>query len=75
LIWQADLGLDLLAEADGKAYILTSDRKMVVMENQTGKQLHAVNFAGVSVYATNLTDSSIYVSDDAGLVACLRPVK
>jgi outer membrane protein assembly factor BamB len=75
LLWEEKTGLDLLAEADGKAYIITKGSEMAVMDNRAGRRLRAVNFAGVAVYATNLLDSSIYVADAAGLVACLKPVE
>jgi outer membrane protein assembly factor BamB len=75
MIWQVDKGVDLLAESNGKAYVITEDGKMVVMDNRTGRRLHAVNFAGVGVYATNVQDSKIYVGGDEGLVACIKPVE
>jgi len=74
-LWQAKGGLDLLAEAGKRAYVLTDAGTLVVMDNKKRKQLYSVNFAGVSKYATNTTDSRIYVADDAGRIACLQPIK
>ena len=75
LIWQLPEGIDLLAEANGKAYVITNVGTLVVMDNKKAKRLYLVNFARVSKYATNVTDSKIYIADEAGHIACLRPVK
>jgi len=75
LLWALPEGVDLLAEADGKAYVITNGGKMVVMDNKKAKRQYCVNFAGVSKYATNVADSKIYIADEAGRIACLRPVE
>jgi len=75
LIWELAKGADLLAEADGKAYVITNTGKLVVMDNNNGKQRYAVNFAGVSRYASNVADSKIYIADESGRLACLEPVE
>ena len=75
LIWQLTEDVDLLAEADGKAYVITNTGKLVVMDNKKGKQLYSVNFAGVSRYAANMVDSKIYIADESGRIACLKPVE
>ena len=43
--WALPEGLDLLAEADGKAYVITTVHTLVVMNNVTGKRLYSVNCA------------------------------
>ena len=75
LIWQLPEGIDLLAEANGKAYVMTNARTLVVMDNKRAKRLYSVNFARVSRYAANVADSKIYIADEAGRIACLRPVE
>jgi outer membrane protein assembly factor BamB len=74
-IWSLADGVDLLAEAAGKAYVITKDRKLVVMDNAEAKKLYSVNFARVSRYAVNATDPRIYIGDENGRVACLRPAQ
>ena len=74
LIWQLPEGVDLLAEANGNAYVITNERTLVLMDNKKAKQLYSVNLAKVSKYAPNTADSSIYIADEAGRVVCLRPV-
>ena len=74
-MWQLQEGVDLLAEAAGKAYVITNMRTLVVMDNKKAKRLYCVNFAGVSKYAVNTADSKIYIADQAGRIACIKPVE
>jgi outer membrane protein assembly factor BamB len=74
-MWSVPGGVDLLAEAKGKAYVVTKNRTLVVMNNLTSKKLYSVNFAEVTRYTANLTDSKIYIADEHGRIACLQPVK
>lgn len=75
LLWSVPGGLDLLAEARGKAYIITEAGTLIVMDNVKGKSLYSVNFAGVSKYAPNGVDNRIYIADKRGRMACLQPVE
>lgn len=75
LLWQLTEGLDLLAEAEDKAYVITKDETLVVMDNKKAKKLYSVDFSGVSRYATNVGDSKIYIADKEGRIACLSPIK
>lgn len=74
-LWSVPGGVDLLAEARDRAYVITNNRTLVVMDNLSTKRLYSVNFAGVSLYAANLADSKIYVADERGRIACLQPVE
>jgi len=74
-LWQLAGGVDLLAEAGGKAYVITDKRTLVVMDNKKDTQLYSVNFAGVSRYITNTQDSKMYIANEDGRVACIRPIK
>ena len=75
LMWQLPEGVDLLAEADGKAYVITSMGTLVVMDNNKARQLYSVNFAEVSKYVANTIDSKIYIADKSGRIACIKPVE
>jgi outer membrane protein assembly factor BamB len=75
LMWLLPQGAELLAEADRKAFVVTNAGTLAVMDNARGKLLYTVNFADVSKYAANTTDSKIYIADERGRVACLEPVK
>ena len=72
-LWQLAEGLDLLAEDKGKAYVITNNSELIVMDNKKAKQLYSINFAPVSRYASNLMDSNIYIADTTGRIACLIP--
>ena len=63
-MWQLPGGTELLAESAGKAYVITNTGRLVVMDNAGLKQLYSVNFAAVSRYVANTTDSNIYIGDD-----------
>jgi outer membrane protein assembly factor BamB len=75
LLWQMADGEDLLAEADGKAYVITKTGNLAVMDNKKAKQLYSVDATTVSRYASNTTDSRIYIADMNGRIACLQPIK
>jgi outer membrane protein assembly factor BamB len=75
LLWQLPEGVDLLAEADGKSYVITKTGTLAVMDNKKAKQIYTVDLSGVSVYAANVADSKIYIADKEGRIACLQPIK
>jgi outer membrane protein assembly factor BamB len=71
--WSLPEGVDLLAEAGNKAYVLTGHRTLAVMDNATGRRICSVNFAPVVYHAANTTDARIYVADETGRIICLEP--
>ncbi len=72
--WSLPEGIDLLAEVGTRAYVITKDRTLTVMDNAAGKKLFAVNFAPVTHHAANTMDARIYLMDDTGRVTCLEPI-
>jgi outer membrane protein assembly factor BamB len=74
-LWSLPEGVDLLAEAGGRAYVITKNRTLAVMDNVTGKRLYAVNAAAVTDHASNTRDVRIYLADAGGRIACLQPIK
>ncbi len=74
-LWLLPEGVDLLAEADGKSYVITKMGTLAVMDNKKAKRVYTVDFSAVSIYATNVTDSKIYIADKSGRIACLQPIK
>ncbi len=72
-VWSLPEGLDLLAEADRKAYLITKVRTMVVMDNATGKRIYSINSAPVVAHVSNTDSAKIYVADERGRIACLTP--
>ena len=55
-----------LAQRNDKAYIMTRDRTVAVMDNDTAKQMFTINFADASLGTPNTADGKIYVADRAG---------
>jgi outer membrane protein assembly factor BamB len=74
-IWHVAKGAALLAESGSRAYVITNDGELVVMDNRKRARLYSANFAGVSWYATNIVDEKLYIADQWGRIACLRPTK
>jgi outer membrane protein assembly factor BamB len=75
LLWQFPEGIDLLAEAGGKSYVITKTGTLAVMDNKKAKQVCKVALPGVSRYAINVADSKIYIADESGRIACLQPIE
>jgi len=74
-MWRVPGGVELLAEARGRAYVITEGEKLVVMDNARAKRLHSVNFAGATVHSSNTGDDKFYIADKRGRVVCLQPVE
>jgi outer membrane protein assembly factor BamB len=74
-LWQVSKGAALLAQHGANAYVITRQGEFVAMDNKKRRRIYSANFAGVSRYATNLVDSKIYIGDEKGRVACIRPVE
>lgn len=74
-LWMVQGGIGLLAESNGKAYVITKDSKLVVMDNTNKKKLYSVSFTGMTKHVTNIVDSNIYVADTSGRITCLQPTQ
>lgn len=75
VLWTLPAAAELLAETAGRAYLMTHNRTLSVMDNNTGKKLYSVNFALVNRCAVNVVDGKMYIGDENGRVACLEPVR
>lgn len=74
LVWQKPKGLGMLSEVGDKAYILTSDEKMLIMNNEKATQVASLDLAGVTKFVSNTVDSKMYVADEKGRLACIQPI-
>ncbi len=72
-VWFLPEGLDLLAEAENKAYLITKVRTLAVMDNATGKPLYSLNIAPIVAHVCNTDSARIYIADESGRVGCLTP--
>lgn len=70
-IWVMADGRDLLMEAEGRAYVITDERTLRIMDNETAEEVKTVNFKPVSAYVINSDDSRIYVGSAGGSIGCL----
>lgn len=71
-VWLEPKGVDILTEQNDKAYIFTSDRMLVVMDNASKKLIKSVNFSPVDKYVINSDDGKLYIADGTGKIACLK---
>ncbi|MBN1457564.1 MAG: PQQ-binding-like beta-propeller repeat protein [Sedimentisphaerales bacterium] len=70
-IWNIPEAKDILTEIDDKAYVFAEPELLVIMNNTTGKEVSRINFTGVTNYAVNTADSTIYVSSRNGRVVSI----
>jgi len=75
VLWSLAGGLGFLAEVGSKAYVITTDETLTVMDNVGMAKLYSVNFRGVRRFAANTVDSKMYIADERGRIACLQPVE
>lgn len=73
-LWTQAGAQDLLAESGPWAYLWTSDRKIVVMDNEKGQWAHMLAAPNLMIPCTNTLDAEIYLADDQGRIVCLTPV-
>ena len=74
-VWSVPEGLDLLAEVEMKAYLITKVRTLVVLDNATGKRVYSINTAPVVAHISNTENARIYIADEHGRIACLTPTR
>jgi outer membrane protein assembly factor BamB len=74
-LWTAEDGIGLLAQINGKAFLMTNNHAAAVVDIATHKRLSTINFAQVSLHASNTVDDKMYVADKTGRVACLAAAK
>lgn len=70
-LWTVDDGIDLLAQQNDKAYIITRNCSLIVMDNILKKQILSLNFADAELGSPNTLDGKIYIADRAGRLACI----
>jgi outer membrane protein assembly factor BamB len=75
LAWQLPEGIGLLAEDGRRVYIMAKRNKLVVMDNKSMKKLYEVEVTGVTHWVSNTEDGKIYLADDSGRIACIKPIE
>ncbi len=71
MVWHLESGKGIMTETGSKAYVFAEPGVLIIMDNTTGKDICTVNFAEVTDYSTNLKDTDIYISDEAGRLAAI----
>jgi outer membrane protein assembly factor BamB len=75
ILWRLPEGKRLIAEAGDKAYLASGTDRIIVAGIGKDKQQSEISIPCVSKYAVNAIDSKIYIADDMGRIACLKPAK
>jgi outer membrane protein assembly factor BamB len=75
VVWRIEDAAGLLAESAGRAYLITKSSALLVVDNQNAKQLYSLNMSGITNFASNTADSRIYIADNTGRVACVKPIE
>ena len=52
---------------------MTKSKDLTIMDNASGGKVYSVNLANVTRSASNTQDEYIYIADNDGRVACLKP--
>lgn len=72
LRWTIRGGRKVLAVMDGVVYILTADRKMLLVNEVTGGVLFTVSMEFYDFFAANTTIPAIYAGTADGRLCCIR---
>lgn len=75
LVWQEASAMGLLAEIEDDAFVLTSDEKILVMDNAKAQQKKKLSVPGVTAFVSNTKDSKIYIADKQGRLSCIEPTE
>ena len=75
ILWRLPEGKRLIAEAGDKAYLASGVDGIIVADIGKSERQSGISIPGVSKYAVNAIDSKIYIADDMGRIACLKPTK
>lgn len=67
-LWQLENGLGLLSEDGDFSHIFAKPGVLIRMNNANPGKIYSVNLAGVAKFASNTTDSKMYISSDKGKV-------
>jgi len=75
LLWESPGGKGLLAEMGDKAFIINNAGILTAMDNVKARKLYSIDIGQAVKFATNTSDSLIYVADAKGRIACLQPIR
>jgi outer membrane protein assembly factor BamB len=75
VLWRLGEGTNLITDSQGRAFVFTAEKDMVVMDNNKIKKLYGIDLNNVSKYAFNNMDAKVYLAADDGRIACLEMSK
>ncbi len=73
-MWLLPEAVDLLAQDSNTAYIINRDKTCTVMDNKEAKKIYTINFASITKFGVNTSDSKMYIMEGKN-ISCIRPIK
>ncbi|MGD0784457.1 MAG: PQQ-binding-like beta-propeller repeat protein [Sedimentisphaerales bacterium] len=75
-MWLLPEAVDLLAQDSNSntAYIIGRNKICTVMDNKLAKEIYTINFASITKFGVNTSDSKIYIMEGKN-ISCIRPIK
>jgi outer membrane protein assembly factor BamB len=74
LAFQVPNGDALLSEYNGKAYIMTRRRNLIVMDTAKKKEVSRIELPMISRWTSNVESREICLADDYGRIVCVKPI-
>lgn len=71
--WKLTDGKNVIAEKDTVSYVMTLDQQLVLMDNQTGRQILSFYVPNLNLGVTNNQDDMIFLANRQGALVALRP--
>jgi outer membrane protein assembly factor BamB len=75
-IWFSPEAVDLLAQdsSSNTAYIINRNKTCTVMDNKQAKKIYTINFASITKFGVNTSDSKMYIMEGKN-ISCIMPIK
>ncbi len=73
LLWKQTKAKCLLAKDEQKTYLLGQNGEIIIVDNKKNEKQTVLKFLNIKVCGVNTVDNLIYVADENGRLACLKP--
>ncbi len=72
--WHVPTGRAFVAHTRGRDVVFTRDRRVLVVDRDSGEVLHGIDADSVIATVTNVRDDAVYLLGRDGRVLCAKPV-
>ena len=73
LRWELEDGYQLLAVKNSVSYVISLDKELTLLNNQTGERTLSFYLPNVDLFAQNNEDAMIFLATSSGKVLALKP--